>query len=200
MRAFYRLFLTGVFAVFFSLVAFLSVRAGEPTDQIRLAMDKAIQVLNDPGYQSEDKKKERLNRLREIVNEIFDFDEMAKRALGSHWRQRSSTEQKEFVALFRVFLEKTHADKIDLYNGEKVLFSREVLEKDFAEVDSTVVNKRGETFSVIYRLRRRDDKWKVYDVVAEHISLVNNYRSQFSRVISNSSYEELVKKIKEKSG
>jgi len=177
-----------------------SVSAAEPVDQIRSAVDRAMRILNDPNLMSKDKKKERVNRLREIVDSLFDFEEMAKRALGSHWRSRTPTEQRDFATLFRRFLEKIYADKSDLYEGEKIVVSRQTVDKDYAEVDSKIINKQGEKSSVLYRLRQTDGKWKVYDVVVEGVSIVNNYRSQFHRIITQSSYEELIRRIKEKAG
>jgi phospholipid transport system substrate-binding protein len=123
---------------------------------------------------------------------------MAKRSLGSHWRRLDPKQQKEFVAVFTELLEKTYADKIDLYDGQKVVYTGETVDQDYAQVDTKVTSKKGETFSVDYKLRRIDGKWRIYDVVAENISLVNNYRSQFHRVIVNSSFEELMKRVKEK--
>jgi phospholipid transport system substrate-binding protein len=101
--------------------------------------------------------------------------------------------------LFRAFLEKTYADKVDLYNGEKIIFQRETIDQDYAQVDSTLINEKGEASSVVYRLKRTDGQWKVYDAVIENVSIVNNYRSQFERVITKSSYEELKKMLREKS-
>jgi phospholipid transport system substrate-binding protein len=187
--------------LFFSCFGFVwSVQAGEPLDLVRTAADKAIQILKDPKLQSQDKKKERIDRLREAVNPIFDYEDMAKRALGSHWRRRTPAEQEEFVKLFRDFLEKIYSDKIDLYAGERVLFGREALDKDFAQVESSFITSKGDEVAVIYKLRLLDAKWQVYDAVVENISIINNYRSQFDRVISSSSYEELVKRLRDKAG
>ena len=171
-------------------------QAGEPLEVVRVAVDKAVQILKDPKLQSQ--KKERVDRLREALNPIFDYEEMAKRALGSHWRRRTPAEQEEFVKLFRDFLERIYSDKIDLYGGEKVRFGREMIDKDFAQVESAVIKPNGEEIAVSYKLRQMNGQWKVYDVVVENISIVNNYRSQFDRVISSSSYEELVKRLQEK--
>jgi phospholipid transport system substrate-binding protein len=187
--------------VFTLCVGFVvSVHAGEPLDLVRTAADKAMQILKDPNLQSQDKKKERFDRLREAVNPLFDYEEMAKRALGPHWRRRTPTEQQEFVQLFRDFLERNYSDKIDLYAGEKVLFGREAMDNGFAQVESSLVNSKGEEVAVVYKLRRIDGKWKVYDAVVENISIINNYRSQFDRVISSSSYEELLKRLRDKAG
>ncbi len=175
-------------------------QAGEPQDLVRTAVDKPVQILKDPKLQPADKKKERIDRLREAVNPIFDYQEMAKRALGTHWRRRTPAEQEEFVILFRDFLEGIYSDKIDLYGGEKVLFGRQTVDEDFAQVESTIINPKGEEIAVNYKLRRVNGKWKVYDAVVENISIINNYRSQFDRVISGSSYQELVKRLREKVG
>jgi phospholipid transport system substrate-binding protein len=95
-------------------------------------------------------------------------------------------------------LEKIYADRIDLYEGQKVVFIQETVDKNYAQVDTKIIGKGGEAFSVNYKLHRVDGKWRIYDIVAENISLVNNYRSQFHRVIVNSSFEELIERIREK--
>ena len=175
-----------------------SAYAGEPLDVVKSAADRVIQVLQDPKLLAKDRKKERADRLKEIVDPLFDYQEMAKRSLGPHWRQRTPAEQEEFVKLFRNFIETVYADKIDLYEGQRTVFGRETIDQDFAQVESTIINAKGQEFSVTYRLRRGEGKWKVYDAVVENISIVNNYRSQFDRVINASSYEELVKRIRDK--
>ena len=176
-----------------------SAHAGEPLDVVKGAADRAVQILKDPKLLSKDKKKERVELLRGAVEPIFDFEEMAKRSLGPHWRRRTPAEQQEFVKLFQDFMEKVYSDKLDLYEGEKIVFGKETIDQDFAQVESTIINNKGETFSIVYKLRRADTKWKVYDAVVENISFINNYRSQFDRVIKSSSYEELVKRLREKS-
>ena len=180
--------------------SFEAIHAGEPLNLVKTAVDGAIAVLKDPKLKPADHKKERIERLKEIINPIFDYDEMARRSLGPHWRRRSSEEQVEFVGLFRAFLETIYSDKIDFYDGQRVMFGRETIDQEYAQVDSTMINAKGEESSVVYRLKRTDGKWKVYDAVVENISIVNNYRSQFDRVISKSSYEELKKMLKEKAG
>jgi phospholipid transport system substrate-binding protein len=175
-----------------------SAQAGEPLEVVRTAVDKAVQILKDPKLQAKDKKTERIDRLREVLSPIFDYDEMAKRALGAHWRRRTHAEREEFVVVFRDFLERTYSDKIDLYGGERVLVGRETIDADFAQVETTIISLKGEEIAVVYKLRRGNDQWKVYDAVVENISLINNYRSQFDRVISSVSYEELIKRLREK--
>src|SRR5581483_6349259 len=93
-------------------------RLGEPLELVKTAADKAIQILRDPKLKAPDKKKERIERLKEAINPIFDYEEMARRSLGQHWRRRTPAEQEEFTQLFRAFLEKIYSDKVDLYEGE----------------------------------------------------------------------------------
>jgi phospholipid transport system substrate-binding protein len=174
--------------------------AGEPLDLVKSATERALQVVKNLQLKSPDRKKERVEKLKEIINPIFDYEEMARRTLGAHWRRRTTEEQSEFAKLFRAFLEKIYSDKVDLYNGERVVFGRETIEEDYAQVESKVIDSKGEESPVIYRLKRTDGKWKVYDAVVENISIVNNYRSQFDRVISKSSYDELKRMLKEKAG
>jgi phospholipid transport system substrate-binding protein len=174
------------------------ISAGEPTEQIRAAINQGVQILSSARLDDRKQKTETIGRLREVVYPLFDFEEMAKRSLGSYWRQLNPQQQKEFVTLFTELLEKTYADRIDLYDGQKVVYSGETVDKDYAEVNTKIISKKGDTYSANYKLRRVDGKWRIYDVVAENISLVNNYRSQFHRVIVNSSFEELMKRLKEK--
>ncbi|HEY7167733.1 MAG TPA: ABC transporter substrate-binding protein [Candidatus Binatia bacterium] len=185
----------------FSVVALLAaspVCAGPALETVKGAAERAVQVLRDPNLLGKEKKKERVRRIKEVVDSIFDYQDMARRALGSHWRRRTPAEQEEFTGLFRNFIENIYSDKMDLYEGEKIVFGKEVVEQDFAQVDSSVVTLKGEEFIIVYKLHRVDGKWKVYDAVIENISVINNYRSQFDRVINSSSYQDLVKRLREK--
>jgi phospholipid transport system substrate-binding protein len=176
----------------------VSVAAGAPGDQVRQTVDKLLAILADPQLRGEDKENERREELRKVLYSRFDFTEMAKSALGPHWQRRSPEEQKEFVELFTSLLEGAYLDKIESYNGEKVQYLNETVDNDYAEVDTKIVDNHGQPFSVNYRLRNGGGDWKVYDVVLENVSLVNNYRSQFNRVLAKSSFEELRKTMKEK--
>jgi phospholipid transport system substrate-binding protein len=166
--------------IFLALAAFGTVStllAGEPLEVVKVSANRAIRILKDPQLQADAKKKERIERLKEIVHPLFDHEEMARRSLGPHWRRRSLQEQKEFVKLFRDFIERIYSDKVDLYAGERIAMGKEIIDNDYAQVDSNFVNPKGEEISVVFRLRRGEGKWKVYDAVVENISIVNNYRS-----------------------
>ena len=187
-----------VFTFVLSLASLPRAQAAAPVDLVRTTVDRAMLILKDPKLGSPDRKQERVDRLREALNAIFDYEEMAKRALGPHWRQRTAAEREEFVKLFRDFLEKVYSEKMFLYAGENVRFGREVIDNEFVQVESTIIQVKGEEIAVVYKLRQVNGQWKVYDAIVENISIINNYRSQFDRVISTSSYEELVKRLRGK--
>jgi phospholipid transport system substrate-binding protein len=189
-------FVTAVVLLCYS--AFL--RAGEPTEAIRTAIDQGVDILKNAKLDTGRQRAEIIDRLRNLVYPLFDFNEMAKRSLGSHWRRLNPQQQKEFVSAFTELLETSYADKIDLYEGQKVAYTGESGDHSYAQVNTRVIGKDNQSYSVNYRLHRVDGRWKIYDVVAENISLVNNYRSQFNRVIVNSSFEELMRRIQAKSG
>jgi phospholipid transport system substrate-binding protein len=177
----------------------LPVVASVPTEQTRAIVDKVLSILNNPELRSAARKNERREQLRAVIYyPRFDFAETAKRSLGSQWSRRSPQEQREFVRLFTDVLENFYVEKIESYNGEKISYARENQDKDHAEVFTKVVTKKGEEFSVNYNLRAVDGEWKLYDVVIENISLVNNYRSQFNRILANASFDELLRKLQGK--
>jgi phospholipid transport system substrate-binding protein len=172
--------------------------AGVPGDQVRQTTDKLLAILKDPQLKGESKKNERRDKLKEVIYQRFDFTEMARRSLGSEWRRRSPEEQREFVKLFTGLLERAYLDNIESYNGEKFRYLKEQEDNNHAQVDTKITGNKGQEFSVNYRLHNRNGDWKVYDVVIEDVSLVNNYRSQFNRMLATSSYEELVNRMKGK--
>jgi len=172
--------------------------AGVATDQIKETVDKALLVLKDPRLKAAAKTQERRDQLRQILFARFDFTEMAKRSLGANWRRRTPQEQEEFVRLFTDLLERQYAGIIEAYTDEKIVYVGERLDGRFAEVNSKVMTSKGQEYSINYKAQLNGGDWKVYDVVAEDISMVNNYRSQFNRIISNSSYEELIRRMKGK--
>ena len=188
-------------SVFLLLVLALSsahATAGVPTDQIKATVDKALVVLKDPGLKSASKNKERREQLKQILFTRFDFTEMAKRALGANWRRRTPKEQEEFVRLFTELLERAYTDTIESYTDERIVYVGERLDGSYADVDSKILTAKGEEFSINYKAHLVGGEWRVYDVIVENISMVNNFRSQFNRVIANSSYEELIRRLRHK--
>lgn len=174
-------------------------RGGLPTEQIKTTVDKALGVLKDPQLKSAARLKDRREQLKQILFTRFDFTEMAKRALGANWRRRTAQEQQEFVRLFTEVIEGAYAGIIESYTDEKIVYLNERVDGSYADVSSKILSGKGEEISIHYKAHLVGTEWKVYDVVAENVSLVNNYRSQFNRVIANGSYQELVRRLKERS-
>jgi len=171
--------------------------AGAPTDQLRGRVDRVLRVLEDPQLKPETRAVERRASIRAIVAEIFDFRELSQRALGPHWQGRTPNERDEFSQLFADLLERAYIDKIELYSGaERIQYTGEVLDGDqVATVRTRIVTKQGTEIPVDYRMRRIGDRWLVYDVAIEGVSLVANYRAQFNRIIQRSSYKGLVEQL-----
>jgi phospholipid transport system substrate-binding protein len=175
------------------------LQAGAMTDQIRAAVEKVVAIFQDPHLKPDARKNERQTKLREAIEPNFDFEEMAKRSLGSHWQSRSPEEQARFVTLFTNLLEASYLDKIESYVGEKFLYLRETQEGGFSEVATKIIDQ-GEEVAINYKLHSADGSWKIYDVLIENISLVNNYRSQLNRILATASFDELLQRLQEKRG
>src|SRR4029453_10940906 len=165
-----RLMLGALAACLFALP--VPVSAGLPTEQLRSAIDRVVKTLDNPALKGEARVAERRAAVRKIANDIFDFPEIARRSLGRHWAGKTDAEHEEFVGLFADLLERSYIAKIDSKSGTEV--------------------------PVDYRMLKKGDRWLVYDVSIEGVSLVSNYRTQFNKIIQTSSYAELIKKMKRK--
>lgn len=174
--------------------------SGQPTETVKGNLDKVLDVLRDPSLKAESAKKAKKNKIRDISEEMFDFTELSKRSLGKNWSKFNPDQQKEFVGLYKSLLEDAYADKIMLYTDVKIVFSKEVaLTEKTVEVQSTVLRKSGEV-PIYYRVVMKDGVWRVYDVVIEGISLINNYRSQFKEILVNKPPESLLETLRKKVG
>jgi phospholipid transport system substrate-binding protein len=170
--------------------------AGPPTDQLRSRVDRVSSALEDPGLRGESNAARRRAEIRRIADDIFDFEEMAKRALGRHWEARTPAERDEFVRLFADLLRRTYYGRIERATFEKIMFQGERQEGDDALVRTVVVLPHGDQLDLDYLLLQGGGRWRVYDLRFEGVSLIANYRSQFSRIIRTSSYESLVARLK----
>ena len=170
--------------------------AGDPLDKIRETVEDVLAVLADETLQ----RSERREGLRKAVYQRFGFEEMARRALGRHWRDLNADQRQEFVGLFSDLLERSYVGRIeDTGTGSEVDYARETIDEEgFASVLTVVTNRLGSQIEVQYRLLRREGNtaWEVYDVVIEGVSLINNYRTQFNNVIHRTSYDGLVKQLR----
>ncbi len=196
MRSTYSMWST--FSLFLIVAMAVPALAAGPTDEIRQTTDNILSILANPALKAPSKTEEREKRIRQAVDERFDWEEMARRSLSIHWAKRTAEERKEFVHLFSDLVERTYLKKVEGYSGEKVLYEGETKEGDYANVRVKIVTKKGDEIPVEYRLKKEKDDWFIYDVSIEGVSLVNNYRTQFHSIITQSSYKNLVKRLKEK--
>jgi phospholipid transport system substrate-binding protein len=169
--------------------------AAAPGDAVKGTVDEVIRLLATPALKDPGQKPRILKQVKQVVDRRFDYEEMARRTL-SNWNQLSPTQRREFVALFSELLATSYAEKLAKYSGEKVTYQGDRLDGDLAEVN-TVLLRTNDRIPINYRLINKGN-WMVYDVVIEGVSLVNNYRSQFTRVIGESSYGELVRRLQTK--
>ena len=184
--------------VLVAAVAPAPASAGVPTEQLKGAVERVLKTLDDPAYKGETKLGDRRAAVRKIANEIFDFAEIAKRSMARHWQPLSEAQRTEFVGLFADLLERSYISKIETYGGEKIQYTAERLDGDYSVVSTKIVTKNGTEVPVDYRMIKRSDRWLVYDVSIEGVSLVSNYRTQFNKIIQTTSYGELVSKLKNK--
>jgi phospholipid transport system substrate-binding protein len=185
-------------AVLFVLVSAQEAVAGAATDQLKGAIDRVVATLDSPVLKGDGKVLERRAAVRKIANEIFDFNEIARRSLGRYWQPLTELQRTEFVFLFGDLLERSYISKIELYGGEKIVYSGERVEADLATVSTRIMTKNGTEVPVDYRLFKRGDRWMIYDVSVEGISLVSNYRTQFNKIIQTNGYNGLVEKMRTK--
>jgi phospholipid transport system substrate-binding protein len=172
--------------------------AATAQEQLKGAIDRVVATLDDPTMKGEGKAAERRAAVRKIANEIFDFPEIARRSLGRYWQPLSEAQRSEFVGLFGDLLERSYISKIELYGGEKIIYSGERVDGDLAVVSTKIITKNGTEVPIDYRLFKRGDSWKVYDVNSEGISLVSKYRTQFNKIIQTCGYNSLVDRMKAK--
>jgi phospholipid transport system substrate-binding protein len=172
-----------------------NVTADSVTDRLRPEIERVLQTLDDPTLKPATKAPERRQALREVTDGLFDWAEMAHRALGPHWDARSEAERAEFAELFRGLIERAYLAKLERYGGEKIAYAGESVEGEQATVRTRVLTRQGEV-AIDYRLSARGDRWLIYDVVVDGISIAANYRAQFNEVLTKFSYQELVKRIR----
>ena len=174
------------------------VLAADPMEEMKQTTKKILSIVTNPGLKSPSKASEKEKLLRQAVDEQFDWEEMARRALATHWAKRTAEEKKEFVGLFADLLDHTYMKKVEDYSGEKVLYEGETKEGDYAAVKVKIVTQKDKEIPVEYRLKKKGHGWVTYDVSIEGVSLINNYRTQFNSIVQQSSYENLVKRLREK--
>jgi phospholipid transport system substrate-binding protein len=186
-------------AAAFALTLVLAPRAGadgDPMAAVKGTITQVLSIVTDPAYKSANS--ERREKLRALIAPRFDFTEMARSAMGYHWRTLSQTQRDQFVQLFTGLLEASYMGKIEGYKGQKIVYVKELRDGDLAQVNTNIVQGGNEPIAVNYRLKESGGSWKVYDVVVDQISLVGNYRNQFSRIMNQKGYDTLVQAIRQK--
>jgi phospholipid transport system substrate-binding protein len=165
---------------------------------VETEVGKILQHLKDPAFK-ELAKEEQIEKIRYIINTVFNYTELSKRTLGRQWRNFSPEQQAEFKQLFGKLLESSYADRVLAYTSEKIEFGKEIeLRKNKVEVESAIITADNKSIPVNYRMISKEGQWQVYDVIIEGISLVQNYRSQFREILAKKSPEDLLATLREK--
>ncbi len=180
------------------------VFAATPTEQLRAGIDRILGTFGDASLKSADAAERRV-RVRALAAELFDWGETARRALGHHWPNLTDDQRQEFVRLFRSHLEHAYLSRLELYHGERINYAAESVDGDQAMVRTKVlsapdalVSQQKQAVGIDYLMIRRGDRWQVYDVVLEGVSVVSNYHKQFDAIIQRSSWEGLRTRMKAK--
>lgn len=172
-----------------------SVFASEITKSVKATIDEVINIVTDESLKTQ--VSARRDKIREAIGKRFNFHQMVMRSLAKDWDNRTPKEQKEFQDLFKRLLENSYASKIESYSDEKINYSDEIVKGNYALVKTEIVRKDG-TINVDYKLIKNNGEWMVYDFVIEGVSMIRNYRSQFTKIIRKDSYEVLVQRLSKK--
>lgn len=177
-----------------------SAFAAGPGDQLNDGIQRVFANLQDPELKAPNKETERRLAVRRIAEEIFDFEETAKRSLGRHWQDRSPEERQQFVRLFTELIDRAYLRRVDRYDGEQVIILSDAVEGNQAVVHTRIVTRDRSEIPVEYLMHRTgEDRWRVWDVKIAGMSLVASYRAQFNKIIHAESYGDLVRRLQAKS-
>jgi phospholipid transport system substrate-binding protein len=174
------------------------VMAAAAKDTVEAQISKMLAQMQTPEFKGLEQEA-KLTEIRNIINEVFDYQELSRRTLGREWRKFKPEQQKEFVNLFAQLLENVYADRILAYTHEKIEFGKETeLKKGRVEVESYIITTDNKKVPLFYRLTNKSGQWRVYDVVIEGVSMVKNYRGQFRQILSKKKPEDLLQTLREK--
>jgi phospholipid transport system substrate-binding protein len=194
-------------ALLLMLVAVFNAKGIEfssPMSEVKNTMQKLKSIVGDPALKAESKKKERRQRLREVILEQIDVAEMGRRSLGSHWQNITDSERAEYLDVFGKYIEslyrKTVFESVEFINSTNIRYLKERIDGRFAEIEIAIPSSPEDT-KVTFKLHIVSGKWKAYDVVIEGISQVLNLRSQFNRILNEKSsnpFQFLLKRLRDK--
>jgi phospholipid transport system substrate-binding protein len=184
--------------LFLALPVSASAQADRALDFVRTSVDKVLTILRDPAYKEESTRETQRQKLRILVETLFDYDEISKRALGRNRKAFTPEQMDEFSDLFTRFLEKIYLDRIQDYTDEKVTYGKAtILSKNKIEVETNVVTA-SKQIPINYRVVFQHEEWRGYDVLIEGVSLVKNYRSQFNKILQKKTPEDLLQQLRDK--
>jgi phospholipid transport system substrate-binding protein len=170
-----------------------------PRDVVRAAVARVIAVLQqDDGRTDLDRSRADSRRLeiRRLTGDLFDYDDMARRTLSRHWSTTTPEQRAEFVQLFSELLDRSFVGRLEQFSRERILYESELVDAPWARGRSKIVTRRPAEITLDYRLRLRDGRWRVYDVLVDGVSFVATFRGEFDRIIQQSSYAGLVDKLR----
>jgi len=175
-----------------------NILASPAQDQLKVTIDNLLEILRDQSLKGDEKKEEKKASLRRVIHERFSYAKMSQLSLARHWKKRTDEEKKAFIEMFGKLLEETYVSKIDDYTDQEVVYVKEFVRGNKAQVYTKIITDTVE-IPIDYRMyKTKDGKWRVYDLVIEGVSLVGNYRSQFDQILQKEPYEKLVENLKEK--
>jgi phospholipid transport system substrate-binding protein len=183
----------------------MAAPVASPRDVVQSAVNRVIVTLQradvdtDPSPTKRFTIEQRRVEIRRVANDLFDFQEISRRALSRYWTARSAEERAEFVRLFTDLLARSYIGRIEAYSGEKIVYTGESVDGQFATVRSKVITRRNTETPLDYRLQLKDGQWKVYDILIDNVSFVSTYRSEFSRIMQRESYAALIDRLRKQS-
>jgi len=178
----------------------LQAGAETPLGTVETGVNEVLEILKDPRLQGVGYEKEKKEKIWNVLNEFFDFTELAKRTIGRQWKEITDKEKREFIALYKSVLEDAYMERILAYSDEKIVFDSETKLSDTKVEVMTRVIRRTTEIPIAYRVLKEGDRWMVYDVIIEGVSLTGNYRTQFREILVNGTFEDLLKILREKVG
>jgi len=187
--------------IFLIIGSSLSAKAAEPMDDLRGPIEKVIRILKDPKYNDPLMKDQQRLEIMPVVKNIFNFNEISKRALGRNWRKFNLQQRQIFEETFADFLGYTYFKKVrDSYQGENVIYLSQEKISDVKALVKTKIPRKNIEIPLDYRMVRKKGKWHVYDVIIEGVSLVKNYRTQFKKILRKESPDQLIDRLRKKIG
>ncbi len=191
------------FIVLSFIISSLLLAQGEektPKNVIMGTVERGLKVLKNASLKENEDVSEYKKKLWENIEPIFDLKVVSRRALGRYWRQCDDKQREEFTQVFTEILKNIYLDKSFSYSGEEIIFIREDIQGNRSKVQTEFITKENKKISVDFSMYKTENNWKIYDVAIEGVSIIGNYRSQFNSILNNASFNDLIKKLKEKKG